>query len=168
MAERPEAPLFPKAQHPPATAREGGPLRGVPDDGVERLSAAGEELRVPLVEEELRVATRKVETGRIRVSKTVIEREEMVEAALRHEGVEVTRVPVNRPVDVVPPVREEDGVLVMPVVEEELVVSRRLVLREEVHVRRTAGVETVREPVTVRQEEATVERLPPRGPADPA
>jgi stress response protein YsnF len=40
------------------------------------------------------------------------------------------------PVDVAPAVREEDGVLIVPIVEEQLVIETRLVLKEEIRITR--------------------------------
>lgn len=120
---------------------------------------------LPLFEERATVEVRKVERGRVRVSTRVLTHEENVVRAVTREAVEIVRVPVGREVDAVPSVREEpDGTLVVPVVEERLVVETRLVLREEVHLRRRRETETVTVPVTLRREEAEVRRLP----ADPA
>jgi len=51
----------------------------------------------------------------------------------------VEHVPIGRMVETAPPVREEDGVTVIPVIEEVVVTETRLVLREELHVRRIPG-----------------------------
>lgn len=120
---------------------------------------------LPLFEERATVDVRKVDRGGIRVTTRVLTHEDNVVRALTRETVDVVRVPVGREVDAVPPVREEaDGTIVVPVVEERLVVETRLVLREEVHLRRRRETETVAVPVALRREEAEVERLP----ADPA
>jgi stress response protein YsnF len=50
--------------------------------------------------------------------------------------VEIGRVPVGRPVDTMPPVRQEGDTTIVPVVEEIIVVGRRLILKEEVRIRR--------------------------------
>jgi hypothetical protein len=50
--------------------------------------------------------------------------------------VDVTRVPVNRLVDAHPEVREEGGTIVVPVVEEVIVIEKRLMLKEEVRITR--------------------------------
>ena len=55
----------------------------------------------------------------------------------------VERVPVDRPVEAMPVVREEDGVLIVPVVEERLVVTKQLVLKEELQIRTQTRVEAV-------------------------
>lgn len=61
--------------------------------------------------------------------------------------------------------REENGVLIVPVLEEQLVIQ--LVLKEEVHITRRQHVETVREPVRLRSEHAEVVRLDPAEAAPP-
>ncbi|MCJ2107478.1 YsnF/AvaK domain-containing protein, partial [Methylobacterium sp. E-041] len=62
-----------------------------------------------------------------------------------------------------PVVREENGVTIIPVLEEILVVEKRLVLREEVHVRQTTADEDVEMPVTLRRQHAVIERVSPEG-----
>jgi uncharacterized protein (TIGR02271 family) len=119
--------------------------------------------RLELVEERVEVGKRQVERGRVVVRTRVEEREELVEVALHREDVIVERVPVGRPVEAAPAVREEDGVLIVPVLEEQLVVATRLVLKEEVRITRKSRTETVREPVTLRSERAEVTRLEGRG-----
>ncbi len=94
----------------------------------------------------------------VRVTTQTRSREAVVDEALVNETVTVERVPVGRYVDSVPAVRQEGDVTVMPVVEEELVVTRRLFLREEVRVHR-ARLETRHvETVTVREQVANVSR----------
>ena len=62
--------------------------------------------------------------------------------------------------------------MVVPVLEEVLVVERRLVIREEIRMRLVSVEEPVEQPVAVRRQRATVERLPPpsagEGGPDPA
>ena len=59
------------------------------------------------------------------------------------------------PVEVAPAAREEDGVLIIPVVEEQLVVTTRLILKEEIRITRRVRTEVVREPVRLRSERAS-------------
>ena len=63
--------------------------------------------------------------------------------------------------------REEDGVLIVPVLEERLVVTTELVLKEEIRITKRSRTELVREPVTLRSERAEVERLEGRGADQP-
>jgi stress response protein YsnF len=72
--------------------------------------------------------------------------------------VEVERVPVDRPVDAMPSIRQEGEVTIIPVVEEVLKVERCLVLKEEVHIRRVKTTERHQEQVTLRKQEVLVSR----------
>jgi stress response protein YsnF len=53
------------------------------------------------------------------------------------------------------------------VLEEVLVVEKRLVLKEELHIRRRVETETVEVPVTLRKQRAVVEREPQGTPSLP-
>ena len=120
---------------------------------------------ITLAEERVHVGKREVERGRVVVRKRIETREEFAEAILHHEELSVERVPLGVPVDAPPPVREEGDVLIVPVVEEQLVVRTRLVLKEELRVTRHRRTETFREPVRLRAEVAEVVREPGRDPA---
>jgi uncharacterized protein (TIGR02271 family) len=114
--------------------------------------------RIPLAREELDISRREVESGRVRVATHVREREELIEQRLRHEHVEIERVPVNRVLDGPVQVREEGDVVVIPVVEEVLVVQKQLVLKEEVRIRRRSVDVPHRQRVALKAEEISVER----------
>ena len=60
---------------------------------------------IPVIEEELDVQKRVVETGKVRVTKEVHERETVVDEPLFHDEVEVERVLIDRVVDAPVPVR---------------------------------------------------------------
>jgi uncharacterized protein (TIGR02271 family) len=126
---------------------------------------AGRETVVPLFEEEVNVAKRVVETGRVQISRVTRSHEQMVDELLRHETVEVDRIPIDRPVDAMPSVRQEGDVTIVPVVEEVLQVERRLILKEEVHIRRIQQTERYQEAVTLRKQEALISRVAPEEPA---
>jgi len=114
---------------------------------------------VPVLAEELEVHTRVVETGKVRLTKVVHEREVHVDEPLWREEVEVTRVPIQRVVDGPVPMREEHGTTILSVVEEVLVVEKRWMLREEIHIR-TQRIETHQpQRMTLRSEDVQVERV---------
>ena len=115
---------------------------------------------VPLHAEEFSVARERVATGRVRVSASTRNREEQVEQTVTWEEVEIERRPVGETVDRMPSLRHEGDTLVIPVVEEVLVVERRLVLKEEVRVRRVRKTRVHQQRVTLRQQEATIARFP--------
>jgi stress response protein YsnF len=115
---------------------------------------------IPIVEEELRLDKREVATGKVRVSTVVDVVEELAQASLEEETVEVTRVPIDRAIEEAPAIRTEDGVTIIPILEEILVVEKRLVLKEELHIRRHTRSEEVKVPIKLRKQRAVVERLP--------
>jgi uncharacterized protein (TIGR02271 family) len=122
---------------------------------------------VPVAEEVLDIKRRQVETGRIRVQKRVHERTELVDEPLLRDDVTVTRVPVNRVIDQPVGTRQEGETLIVPVFEEVLVVEKRLLLVEEVHITRHTREIHQPEEVTLRREEVVVERIAPHAQAAP-
>jgi len=127
---------------------------------------------IPLIEERLTVGRRVVESGRVRVHLSTETEDALIRETLRGERMEVERVALGHEVTVAPAVREEEGgaVLVVPVLEEILVVERRLILKEELRIRRVATTETVEEIIALRRQVATLERLSaaaPQGSPDP-
>jgi uncharacterized protein (TIGR02271 family) len=125
------------------------------------------EMRIPLVEEELSVSKRQRENGRVVVQTIPRERQELVEQELERVDVEIERIPVDRVVETPPRIREEGDTLVIPVVEEVVVVEKRLVLREEIRVHRRRSVEQFQQPVTLRSEDVRIERHGPSGEPEP-
>ncbi len=118
---------------------------------------------IPEIEEELEVGRRKVKTGAVRVRKTVEHVLKNVEMPVVRDAIRVTRVPVDRRVDVMPSMREEGDTLIVPVVEEQLFVEKRLVLKEEIHIQRRRVQERVSRQVDVGREHAVVERTDAEG-----
>jgi uncharacterized protein (TIGR02271 family) len=116
-------------------------------------------LRVPVVREQIDVHKDLVEAGRVRVSKNVVHHIQPVETVLAHDEVAVERVPINVYVDQAPPVRQEGDTTIFPVVREVAVVTRYLLVVEEVRITRRR-VETIdRQEIPVREERVDVERL---------
>jgi uncharacterized protein (TIGR02271 family) len=122
---------------------------------------AGTSGAIPLLEERLTVDRRVVESGRIRIHLSTETEDALIQETLRGERIEVERVALGHEVAVAPAVREEEGgaVLVVPVLEEILVVERRLILKEELRIRRIATTETVEATTALRRQVATLERL---------
>lgn len=113
---------------------------------------------IPLVEERVSIAKRQVESERLHVRISVNEREERVPVELAHDQVEVERVPRNVPVSELPLVRHEGNTTIIPVVEEVVVLEKRMVLVEEIHVRRVTATTTEHVPVLIRSEQASIDR----------
>jgi uncharacterized protein (TIGR02271 family) len=120
----------------------------------------GEPMVVPVLVEELEVQKRLVETGKVRITKEVQERETLVDEPLFHDKVAITRVPIQRVVDGPVPVREENGTTIISIVEEVLVVEKRLMLQEEIHIRKQRIETHQPQRITLRREAVRVERIP--------
>ncbi len=114
--------------------------------------------KIPVVEESARIDKRVRETGRVVVHVTPHEERRTIDVPLVEEHVEVQRVPVNRFVDGPVATREEGDTTIVPVVEEVLVVEKRLMLREEVRITRRRVTSREQQTVTLRREEAHVLR----------
>ena len=117
-------------------------------------------ISIPLAEEDASVGVERKTTGRVRVSTVTRSFEEHVVTSVERSGVDVQRVPVDRVVEVAPEIRVDGDVTIIPVLEEVLVIEKRLILKEELHVRRTRGQETIEVPVTLRRQEVMIERDP--------
>lgn len=114
---------------------------------------------IPVHEEELKVEKREHVTGKVRVDLHTEETEEVVERDLDTIYAHVTRVPVGRDLEPgaeIPQMRSEDGLTIIPVLEEVLVVETRLRLVEEIHIKQQKTTERVTTPVTLRRQTATV------------
>jgi uncharacterized protein (TIGR02271 family) len=122
-----------------------------------------EETVIPVVTEELHVDKERVPTGGIRVQKLVREHEEIVDMMLAKDEVDIRRVVIGKDIDGPMPVRREGETIVIPVVEEVVVVEKRFRLKEELHISRSTHKEPHRETVTLKSEEAVVERVDSEG-----
>lgn len=130
-----------------------------PPTTVDGLSQS-EDLVIPVVAEELTVETTRVARGAVRVHKRTEAREEVVDTPVVHEEVVVERIPVDRPVEgAAPEPHEEDGALLIPVLEEVVVLETRLMLREIVKISRRRTTTSAPQTVTLRREVVEVERI---------
>jgi uncharacterized protein (TIGR02271 family) len=117
----------------------------------------GEERVIELREEQLVANKRLHHLGEVVVRTEVETLPAHVEVDTLREQVEVVREAVGKPVDEREPPREEDGEIIVPIYEEQLVVTRRLVLRERVHIRRLQHKERHVVDDTVKRERLVVE-----------
>jgi stress response protein YsnF len=123
-------------------------------------------LIIPVVREEVSVEKRVVDTGRgMRIHKTVAEHPCHIDERLLRDEVEVSHVPVDRivPLDAAPSTRYEGDTLVVPVLEEVLVVERRVRIKEEIRITRTRREEHHAETVMLKSEQVSVERFDEAG-----
>jgi uncharacterized protein (TIGR02271 family) len=116
--------------------------------------------------EDVVVTKRTVPKRRVAVSRVTHSQQQVVDELLQREHIEIERTPINLPVDTMPSVREEQDCFVVPVVEEVLTIERRLILKEEVRIRRVKESERFQVRVTLRTQEAVVKRSPVDKPGD--
>ena len=117
-----------------------------------------EDLRVQRSEEELRAGVRQREAGSVKVRKGVrTEREEVRVPKLREE-VDVERVPAGDESREVEGAEIGDGEeIVVPVYEEVVVVSKRVVLKEEIRLRKSVVEDEEVVEVDLRKEEIEID-----------
>ena len=121
-----------------------------------REAGGEEEIRVRRSEEELVAGTTRREAGALRVRKRVRIEHETVEVPVRREEVRVERVPLSGEAAAAEAeIGEEE--IVVPVVEEEVVVSKRPVVKEEVRIRKDVVEDTEIVEEEVRREEIDIE-----------
>jgi len=133
------------------------------DDREEIQEDSPDEVVIPVIEEEIAAGVKAVKTGAVRVDKHVEKRIRKLQTPLLHEDVEVRRVPVNREVNEAPRVRKKGDTVIVPVVEEELVVTKRLVLKEEIHLIKRLTKDRFVKEVELNRERAEVHRLDAEG-----
>ena len=126
---------------------------------MQRHRGGTDDIVLPLHAEELVVGKRRRTTS-LDVRLTTRTRDERVQMELLRDTVVVERRPIGTRITSVPPIREEDGDIVVPIVEEVLVTECRLILREEIRLRRVRTARRHVETVSLRYEEVAIERAP--------
>jgi uncharacterized protein (TIGR02271 family) len=114
---------------------------------------------VRLLEEQASIDKRTVTTGKVSIVTHTESVEELVRAVLKGEEADVVTVELDQTISgPAPQLRTEDGVTIIPVLEEVLMVEKRLVLKREIRIRKRSTSETVEIPVSLRKQRAKVER----------
>lgn len=128
-------------------------------EGADQRSTAAEaeppsmaETIVPIAEQRLRVNKRVVATGTVRLRKTVQAYETALDEPLAARTYDVERVAINQPVETAPPIRQEGETTIYPVVEEQAIVTKQLVLKEEIRVTKRDTERRDQQTVTLRRE----------------
>lgn len=125
--------------------------------------AAGEAQVIALAEEQVTVGKRRAVKRTVRVNKRVNETQELVDLPLLKEQVEVRHVPIGRWIEAPISMRQEGDTIILPIMEEVLVMEKRLRLVEEVHVVKHRRTVRHREAVPLKHETAEVEQVSPSG-----
>ena len=127
----------------------------------DRLAAerieSDEEIRIPVMEEELTATVRGQEAGAVRIEKDVVEEERTLEVPVTEERVRVERRVVDRPVSAADADAFEETVIDVPLRSETVDVQKQARVAEEVIVGKEAVQRTERVTDTVRREEVFVD-----------
>ncbi len=137
-------------------------LADLPANGAAVHTAPADTLVVPVLEESLQVTTRLADTGRgMRLHKTVLETPHTVEHSLLREEFTVEHVRYDRAVEEgsLPQTRYEGDTLVIPVLEEVLVVQKQMRMKEEIRVTRVQRAVPSTQTVILRSEQVRIERF---------
>ena len=125
------------------------------------LYLAEQDLHLPIFKEELEIQKQKKITGVVRLEKTVRTTESVVEEDLIKESILVEHVPVNRYIDEALMTRQEGDTTIIPIMEEIMIVTKQLVLKEEIRITRRREQSHYQQTVPLRAEEVEIKRLEP-------
>ncbi|WP_026630995.1 YsnF/AvaK domain-containing protein [Dyadobacter alkalitolerans] len=129
------------------------------DSGIGHEFSSGETKKIPVIEEKLVISSKVVETGSVFISKKVLEEEVFADATVTSEEVTIERKEINQYVDAAPaPVRQEGDITIISVVKEVLVVEKRLMLVEEIHIKKQQHQDQKTYSQVLRKEEVTISR----------
>ncbi len=148
------------ARNVPPVAKGERPVFAEPVPTVVEGNADAAAMVIPRVEEQIVVTRRVVETGRVRITKSVTEHPVTVDEPTIHQEYQIERVPINRVVTDVEGSRIEGDTTIIPVYEEEVVTTKRLILREEIRLTKSRREESNPQTIILRKENIEVERMP--------
>ena len=117
-------------------------------------------ITIPLGSEEVELSKRVVQQAVVRIQTKVREEERIIETRLLKDEITVEHVELNLPIESPLEPRYDGEVLIIPVIEEVLVVRKQLVLKEELRITQRSVARPYAQAVLLRHEEATVEREP--------
>lgn len=116
-------------------------------------------LKIPVIEEQLRIDKKVVQTGTVSISKEIREEDVEIETPVIRELVDIEHVPINQYVEKSPEIRHEGDTMVIPVLREEVVVTKRWLLVEEIRVTKSKAQAPDSQVVKVRKEEVIFNRI---------
>ena len=152
---RPAAPIAPAER----SERDEPAQTGAVDPLSRVTGREDDEVTVQRVEEELLVGRREREAGSMRIRKRVRTETEHLEVPKKRVEVTVERVPVDEStasetgITATPQIEEEE--IVVPIVEEEILIEKRPVVKEEIRIRKRVveEVEVIEEDVRIEEVE---------------
>jgi uncharacterized protein (TIGR02271 family) len=141
-------------------------MGSVADERGSERGGLDEDLRVQRSEEELRAGLRRREAGQVNVKKSVRTEREVVRVPKRREEVDIERVSVEGEAREASTATEADigeDEVVLQVFEEEVVVTKRVVLKEEIRLRKRVVQDEETVEVNLRKEEVEIDDQSARG-----
>jgi uncharacterized protein (TIGR02271 family) len=124
----------------------------------------GPEIVLPIIEEQASIDKKEIETGTVRVTRHVSQEDVPVHIVLSHDECKVEHVPAGYYVEKAPDVRWEGDTMIVPVMREVAVVEKKLLLVEELNIRKAKIQESYTEQVTIRKEGIEITRSTPDDP----
>ena len=120
-------------------------------------ATADDELRIPVMEEELTATVREQEAGAVRIEKRVVEEDRVLEVPVTDEQIRVERRIVDRPVGGNETQAFEEIVIEVPLTSEQVELQKQARVAEEIVVSKEAVQHTEQVRDTVRREEVFVD-----------
>jgi len=121
---------------------------------------ADDEIVIPIMAEEAALTVQQVPRGKVQVRTRFDTIEQVLESPVLREELIIEHIPRNQTVEGDPPqIREENGVQIIPVLEEVLVSRKQLLLREEVRISKRRVTESIPQAITLRYEVADIEQV---------
>ncbi len=125
-----------------------------------REAIAEEEIVVPIMAEEAALTVQQIARGKVQVRTRFDTVEQIVEAPVMREELIIEHIPRNQSIQGdLPQIREENGVQIIPILEEVLVSRKQLLLREEVRISKRRVTENIPQAITLRYEVADIEQI---------
>ena len=114
-------------------------------------------LSIPVIAERVVTSVREAPERRVRVKRRVVTESQLVETPIWRERIDIERVPVNAYVAHRPEPRQEGDTLIVPCVEEVVVVETRLRVREELRIKIVRERHVDQQTVVLRRHEIDIE-----------
>ena len=137
-------------------------------DALSDHADGNQEMVIPVLQEALQVGKRVVDTGSgVRIRKTVAEREQIVDQPLLRDELVIEHVPIGQIVAAaqLPTTRYDGDTLIVPILEEVLVVEKQIRLKEEIRITRHRHQVHAPQTVMLKAEEVSVEHFDENGDA---
>ncbi len=114
-------------------------------------------VHIPLAEEQLRVRRKRVPTRRVRLRTRTERTQHVIDEPRLSERFDIKRIKTNRVVDSPPQVRQEGRTTIIPLLKEVIIVTKQLVVAEELHITRHVQKSSNPKTVTLRSQRLEID-----------